>query len=306
MPMDNKYVFEVFVTVDRNWRRPHYPKYTVAHLHVGAASSFDKAEGIIKKILDDKSFSNIHHFNIRKVGLDEMSIGSECYSEWLYDCNGQLIDSSLISNMRSNPGLFSGRTEEQYRFHEGDIVEVENGDEISLAFVVAVPPSVERALKINTGTQFHLDDSDDNYIVLTDESYWSHDHVSPLYLFKPKYRMHPAVERRFRKYYEDYKTSDMRLRIAATTAISRIKEITDVIGVECDVSQYYDEGILLSFPGYPQPDRTTTIVFYNPRAFDHMDRVKITLQRFFGAAVKGRGYSLHRDEQKENSFSTLR
>lgn len=64
MLMDNKYVFEVFVAVDRNWRRPHYPKYPVAHWHAGAASSFDEAESIIKKVLDNKSFSKIHHFNI--------------------------------------------------------------------------------------------------------------------------------------------------------------------------------------------------------------------------------------------------
>ena len=188
-----------------------------------------------------------------------MSIGSECYSEWIYDCNGQLIDSRLISNMRNNPGLYSGRTEEQYRFHEGDIVEVETVDEISLAFVVAVPPSVERALKINTGTYFHLDDTDDCYVVLTDSDYGSHDHVDTLRLFKPQHRIHPSIEKRLRNAYAEYLTSEMREKIALTTAKEKMQQIAEELEIECEFKPYFYEWINFILKNFPEQGQATHI-----------------------------------------------
>ena len=295
MPMDNKYIFEVFVTVDRNWKRPHYPKYTVAHWHIGAASSFEKAESIIRGVLEKEIFSKIHHFNIRKVGLDEMSIGNGCYSEWIYDRDGRLIDSRLISNMSSNPGLYSGRTEEQYRFHEGDIVEVETIDEISLAFVVAVPPSVERALKINTGTQFHLDDTDDCYVVLTDSDYASHDHVDTLSLFKPQHRIHPSIEKRLKNAYAEYLTSGMREKIALTTAQEKLHQIAEELRLECEIKPYFYEWINFILKDFPGQGHDTHIQIANKLAYEHIDRIRTTLLRLVGKPVSGRGYSLKDD-----------
>lgn len=210
---ENLSVFSVTVTIDQNWKKPHYPRYKVSHMNVGTTTSLQRAEELIQKIVSkDESlryylqFKNIHHFNVREIPVDELCISDECLSEWLYDKEGNLIDCRLMSNMRNLPGLFHGRTAEQYRFHEGDIVEVETIDEISLAFVMAVPPSVERAWKINTGTRFHLDDTDDSYIVLTGSDYRSHDHVETLRLFKPQHRIHPSIQKKLRNAYADYLT----------------------------------------------------------------------------------------------------
>ena len=295
-------VFSVTVTIDQNWKKPHYPRYKVSHMNIGTATSLKGAEALIQKIVSkDGSLKyylqvkDIHHFNVREIPLDEPCIADECLSEWLYDKEGNLIDSRLMSNMRNLPGLFSGRTEEQYRFHEGDIVEVETINEISLAFVVAVPPSVERALKINTGTHFHLDDTDDNYIVLTDSDYASHDHVDTLRLFKPQHRIHPSIEKRLRNAYAEYLTSGMREKIALTTAQEKLHQIAEELRLECEIKPYFYEWINFILKNFPEQGQDTHIKIANKLAYEHIDRIRTTLLRLVGKPVSGRGYSLKDD-----------
>jgi len=287
-------VFDVTVVLDHNWKRPHYPSYKIKTEHVGLSSSFDGAKKLISDFLGLECYDNIHHFNIREIPLDYISYTDECLSEWLYDRKGKLLDKRLFSNMRNEPGMFTGRTQDEIRFKVGDIVEVQRGNEIYLGFVVALPPSVERAAKVNATTFFNMDDTDDAYTILTEEDYRFHDHVSSLMVFQPAFKIHPFVEKRLRTAYQNYLTLEMRERIAMTTALERIRQTVTDLGMDCDIEPYYLDYILVTHRDHPEKGKTTVIRIAAEKAFNHIDRVLLTLQRYAGRPLPGgrRGYSL--------------
>ena len=207
-----KTVFDIWLIQDRcGWRRPHYPAYKVEYLKVGSATSFGSAEEVKMKIIAEDSISNIRGFRINEVPLDCFCLERECLRSYLYDSDGTRIDERLFPAMMvdGDYGIYPGRKPEETRFKEGDIVEVCCWDEMRLGVVVGLPVSFERALQINSNPKgFHLDYTDDSYVIIYDCSS-GHDHVDALDLFKPKFKMHPAVEKRLQKAYRDYLNNPM-------------------------------------------------------------------------------------------------
>lgn len=280
-------IFYVSATVDETHNRQHYPRYKTRDLQIGVATSLERAVDIIKaNVRDGFGLSHVHHFTVREVLSDETYYWWEYETIRIYDRNGDLIDHSLTRYRKDNCGRFYGRKSEDIRFNLGEIVEVFDRGEISLAFIVSLPPSVEKAARRN------LDSTDDCYVVLTQEDYRYHDHVDSVRLFKPQHKMHPGIEARLRKAYRDFQTFEKKQEIAIATAVARLKCITEEIGCDASIKPYYDEHIDLKLSGLPGKEKELRIRIDADIAFQHMDRVRITLCRLAGITVKGRGYGL--------------
>ena len=128
------------------------------------------------------------------------------YRRWLYDGTGSFVAGTLCSELYK-PGTceqeepYPGRRPEQCRFRPGDIVEVWNGDTVSLGIVFELPPVPDGGLRI-----WSEDCQEDSYITLhgeVDKSKFSlylatHDHayvtrvLAPARLVPEKYRRQPT------------------------------------------------------------------------------------------------------------------
>ena len=304
-------VFELWVITDRNpFGKPHYPRYDVKWSKLASASTLDKAQvAMIEHIrinteMCPKSLrdSTRHHYSIRQVPMDGLSY-MQCLSERIYDMDGNQIDERTISTWSEDEEVFHGRSPEQIRFREGDIVEAMEHGKIQLGFVVGLPPSVEKAAEENKFSPFfELDASDDTYTVLFDSSYKSHSHVDALCVFKPQYRVHPGIERRLRKAYNDYRTFPARQEIANATAEARLKAVLEELGIDGKivVAPKYEGDDFLLILSIDGGERTVWIK--DRKAYDHMDRVRITLFRLAGKPVTGRGYGIYRNDCRALEF----
>ncbi len=303
-------VFELWVIVDRNPHgKPHYPQYNVEREKLATASTLDKAQEAMKehirintemwpKSLRDHSR---HHYSIKQVPLDGLSY-MQCLSERIYDSHGNQIDERTFSTRSEDRDVFHGRSPEQIRFKEGDIVEAMEYGEIKLGFVVGLPTSVERAEEINDNiSPLWLDVSDDTYTVLFDSSYGSHSHVDALCVFKPQYRIHPGIERRLRKAYNDFLTFPARQKIANATAEARLKDILEEIGVEGKIvlPQYEADDfiLILTLDGVSR-----ALLIKDSKVHDHIDRIRITLFRLVGKPITGRGYRICKNDNNGLEF----
>ena len=258
---------------------------------MGSATSLESAEKVMMKIIAESSVSNILSFNIREVPLDSPCMGSECLKSYLYDSDGTRIDERLFPNMLIDDdyGIYPGRKPEEIRFKIGDIVEFRCGDEMRLGVVIGFPVSFERAQQINNNPRgLHLDDSDDTYTIIYDST-GCHEHVDALAIFKPKFKMHPAVERRLQKIYQDYRTFPTRFKIENATAKAHLQAILDEMNVigEIRVPRYEEEGFNIKFDIH---SGLLDVNICNDKVHRHLDRVKVTLNRILGKPVQGRGY----------------
>jgi hypothetical protein len=296
-------VFELWAIVDKNpERKPHYPRYKVEWEKFASASTLELAEKIMadhirksrESVPESIRDSSLHHYSIRQVPLDDLSY-MRCLSERIYDGDGNLVDERTISTRDVDNEIFKGRTPEQIRFKEGDIVEVMGNGEIQLGFVVGLPASVEEASKINDNALFSLDASDDSYTVLFDSSYYSHSHVDALCIFKPQFRVHPNIERRLRKAYNDFRTFPARQKIANATAEARLKAILEELGIEGKMILPRHESddfiLILAIDG-----GSRVVLIEDKKVYDHLERVRITLFRLAGKPVSGRGYGIHKND----------
>lgn len=288
-----EHLFCVSATIDENYRKPHYPKYKTRDAQIGVATSLERAVEIIKaNVGNEFGLTNVHHFTVREVLSDETYYWWEYETIRIYDRNGDLIDQTLTKCRTDICERFYGRRPEEIRFKPGDIVEVLNRDgEISLAFVAVLPPSVEKAARCT------LDTSDDCYVVLDHEDYRYHDHVDSVCLFKPQHKIHPGIEARLRNAYRNFLTYDKRQEIAMASAVARLRDIIEEIGCEASIEPYYDEYVYLNLSGLPGKEKGERIRVDAEKAFNHMDRVRISLCRLTGIPVEGRGYGLRKAKE---------
>ena len=95
---------------------------------------------------------------------------------------------------------FEGRSGEEVRFKFGDIVELYDGDTVSLVHVLAPPRGKEFYIRKTEeyGTPYCGDVSDDTYIVLKDFPHYfgGHLHVDALSLFKPHFAIPQSARKR--------------------------------------------------------------------------------------------------------------
>lgn len=227
-------------------RRVYYPTFNLNHYQEYFAQDLAQAETLVKEQAAEQAEQGdvVYCFVV-----DELPFGINVFREYvssrIYDASGKLLDQShYCTNYdieHDDYCHFRGRTEEQLRFKEGDIVEVFNDyhERVEIAIVVNVPPSVEwcyryglRGVKLwgkynpELGEEeltrkcfnewYGLDFTDDSYTVINEpaeihlspdgkqELCWPHDHVNSLRIFKPHYPIPEELERQLKEYYQQY------------------------------------------------------------------------------------------------------
>lgn len=210
----------------------YYPQYKVRTYSRAYATTQEEAERLMhqdilyrKKIKEtDDWMQDVFCYYISEQPMNMMHFKGEYLSQRVYDAEGCLIDKSLcctgfrtyspnISNMseydRNTDETFYGRSEEQIRFHKGDIVEVRRGNEVKLAIVVGTPLTTEwickkrQELQAKLGSEampYDFDSSDDSYTVIDGPGYENHDHVSAMQVFAPHYPISTDIQQKFRSF----------------------------------------------------------------------------------------------------------
>lgn len=213
-------------------RRSHYPKFDVRHFCVGYGKSLTEAENIMKEAIAeaDAYDTEIYCFHIKESPIGEyISFNWEGYGvSWrLYDLDGRFLDKTYCSDLERDHdtpfGRYRGRPEESFRFKEGDIVEVLDGDEVRLAVAAGSPLSVEWYWELRERIRkrkgfiggcdedkeltdeevedaYFPDSSDDQIPVIDGPSYSSHEHVHILNIMPLRY----PISEKLRKKYEGY------------------------------------------------------------------------------------------------------
>lgn len=291
-------VFDVWATYDRNWRKPHYPSYDVRTWKVGTAFSLEDAERIVRETVrlenDPAGFTRLHSLRIVQIPVGRHAPEWAPLSEYLYDRDGKPLDRRTVS--WDYDDVFPGRKPEDVRFRPGDLCEVLDFHEgrVRLAVVTEVPPSVEKASRINNGGFTHLEAGDDCYGVLTGGGCTSHDHADSLRLFRPVHRVSPGTERRLRKAWNDYRTFPARMKIADTTAAAQLTDAAEGLGWQALVATplYEDDAFFLSLEGVPGFPDGLDVRIPQRKAWNRMDRILATFRRLAGRPADGRGYSL--------------
>ena len=282
-------VFNVWETRDRNWRKPHYPRYDVDTTLVASAFSLECAERLVREIAEQERESRWSH-NLHSIRIIEQPAGQlynpfGSLSEYVYDRDGCLLDK------RTTPvgGEWSGRNPDEIRFQKGDLCEIVIERQAILGIVQRVPPKTDEAAKMR------LDDSDDCYTVLTQEGEFDN-HVDSLKIFKPSHKISALTERKLRRYFDEEETLWMRLKIASTTAEAQLRAIMDELGWEADIRfpRWIEDSIGMEIkrvPGFPDGLR---LEVDQKKAHEHMDRIRISFLRLAGQHPEGRGYRLKR------------
>lgn len=162
-----------------------YPKFDLWLSQNRFFTSFEDAVNFLQKASDKNLYNSV---------LTQISVGEldhEQGASWLFNSEGQMIDFTPTHSylLREVPeAFFYGRPDSRQRFKVGEIVECVGSEEVTLCVVASLPPSAEWCWKYKErGRGYMLDYSDDSTLVLDGPSYRDHDHVSPLYLMKPRF-----------------------------------------------------------------------------------------------------------------------
>lgn len=131
---------------------------------------------------------------------------------WLYDGEGVMIDKRTFPSYWSE-GRFVGRSEDEIRFKFGDLVELYDGENVRLVYVLASSRNKEwyiRKSKEN-GEPYVGDISDDTYTVIERvgkgqfvDYMTNHNHVDALSLFKPHFNIPKNVLKYWKTFWTLY------------------------------------------------------------------------------------------------------
>ena len=289
--MNGKTVFDVWCVSDASEGMPNYPEYEVFDHKIGTATSLDDAVIMAKGHTKDAHPSDsIHHYRILEIPLNTV-----CYwrsiVEYTYSAKGDFIDSTLVSTIDEDiDEAFPGRTSNQIRFKPGDIVEVYGSGRCYLAFVTATPPTT-RDVENWAG---EMDYSDDCYFVCTCERHDYATDVSSLNVFKPRHKIHPNIEQKLSKAYQDYLTYPMRCKIADITACESLRNIVKEIGwnVEIKAPEYLSQSFTIELGELRGKGVNEVICIDRQKLYKHPRKVRTTLFRFAGGKAEGTGYKI--------------
>lgn len=219
------YWLEVVTVSDLPERRKnYYPSFEVERNTLYVCQTIQKAESLIKKEVKEKG-ENIYCFYLHRLPFGINIKWNWGCVEWVYDAQGVLIEQSRCSKLnedyRKPAGRYLGRSADMIRFQSGDIVEVLDGNKVSLAVVVRTPPSIswcweyynrcsesygESSIHKDQSSEeflgYILDFSDDSYIVIDAPSYYYHSHSSSHNVFKPRFALPKRIRMRLESYYE--------------------------------------------------------------------------------------------------------
>lgn len=196
---DKGRMFELEVCIIKHPRR--YPEYNVDYCSLALCESKESAEEIMRGFLHEGVDwrKDLYCFYIYERVLGVRFNRSEYMACWLYNADGQEIDKRLFPSYYTEDG-FEGRSGEEVRFKFGDIVELYDGDTVSLVHVLAPPRGKEFYIRKTEeyGSPYRGDISDDTYIVLKDCPHYfgGHLHVDALSLFKPHFAIPQSARKR--------------------------------------------------------------------------------------------------------------
>lgn len=195
--------------------KPLYPKFAlIRHHDKFLFRTLEEAERYMRRLasgeLGEKigtNKENIYCFHINRLPLGGPSYGGDV--TWLYDRESTLLDHQYLPESVGNKeGLrdYFGRPKTRIRFHKGDIVEVNGGDEAYLAVVVSSEPDIDwcwecygRCMRDKTFPYYILDESDFSATVVTGPDYSFHEHVNPLFMMKPRFPVTDELREYFRR-----------------------------------------------------------------------------------------------------------
>lgn len=290
-------VFDVWITSDQNYRKPHYPSYPVRTWKAGSALNLESAERIVREFVrqndEDERYARCPE-HLHSIRIVEMPVGVYApvwmsLSEYVYDTRGCLIDRRTIPY----DAKFTGRGKDRIRFWKGDLCEVLDGDRVYLGFVVEVPPSEKDAARVNAGP-FHMDATDDSYIVLTDSHYISHDHVDSLKIFEPKHKVSSGTRERLHRAYEKFQAFPALMEIRDNDAVTKLREAAGNLGwtMRIETPRWEDDTFKLVIEGVEGFPDGLDLQIPQKKSWEHMDRILVTFNRLAGKPETGRGYSL--------------
>lgn len=171
------------------WGDYEYPEFRIHNIGYLFLSLEEAKKYMVERLVPENEQYENYRFLIEQVpiGDAENLIGAA----WVYDKDGSLVETSTTISYGIFPeSSFFGRSRERIRFHEGDIVEVVDGDNVHLAIVGAEGPTVEwfwglygRSMiernKYGKG-YYGADYSDDCYYVIDAPGCHAHQHVTTL------------------------------------------------------------------------------------------------------------------------------
>ena len=183
-----------------------YPKFELGMTHTFLFPTLEMAEGFMR--------SNLHRIRTYRNVITQIPYGKEQWevgASWLYDHKFDLVDYTITTQQEDKPynSHFFGRPDYRQRFNEGEIVEVCNGEYVTLALLLSTPPDIARCWSIYrncvrdiAGWEYHLDYSDDSAIILEGPDYGYHVHLSPLALMRPSLPIPSDIEREIKSWHE--------------------------------------------------------------------------------------------------------
>lgn len=171
------------------WGDYEYPEFRIHNIRYLFPSLNEAEKYMRERLVPDNERYDTYRFLIEQIPVGEAE--NEIGAAWVYDKEGSLVETATTVCKGEYPySSFFGRSKERIRFHEGDIVEVVDGDSVHLAIVGAEGPTVEwfwglylRCMiernKFGKG-YYGADYSDDCYYVIDAPGCHSHQHVTTL------------------------------------------------------------------------------------------------------------------------------
>lgn len=211
----NQTAFEIEVVEILHPRR--YPQYKVSSKTIGITNTLKKAEQLIFDAIDSEKWrrENVYSFIIYERPINAGFFRYEYVACWVYNSDGEMINKRTFPTYGPD-NKFYGHTKDEIQFKWGDLVELCDGQTVSLAFVLASPHTTDyyKEKSEEFGEAYYGDETDDTYLVI-DDSYcvyeannpcsgFSHDHVDALQLFRPHFTISKHVHERYQKIWNRY------------------------------------------------------------------------------------------------------
>lgn len=188
----------------------YYPEYKVCKAQSFLMPTFEDAKRLIHSEEISKDYRPIYSIHIYELPFGKDVISDLCKREWVFDCEGNLLEqsvcSSLMEDLDKPEGHFWGRPKDSIRFKPGDIVEVhdkENGV-VRLGVVVSLHNDIDICWRDYQDTVrlceiegLHTEDADKNYslyacddcygVVYGPNSHENHSYPYTIDVFAPRF-----------------------------------------------------------------------------------------------------------------------
>jgi len=183
---------------------PQYPSFEVRKDTVGCFSSLAKAEQTMKEVAD-RACKKFFGFLINEHVVDKPAFCS-AKSRRSYLPDGSFLDETIASEVydaAQSLETFHGRPADKIRFSAGDLVEVMDGDKVSLETVYQVPPTIE---EVKSRIRFASDYTDDCYTTIPVECSFGHKYPEGVFVFPLRFPVSNMLREKLRKMYLNYAT----------------------------------------------------------------------------------------------------